>query len=119
MDNISRYYQALTNIFLIAKANPEVGPALSMNASESDAQNIAKINAIPAAVNALHRAGMTPAQYMAIAATLVGSMIGADATTPLPAGLEGDNIRFAKQHRAEIEALQKRAFAQVPPGAIQ
>ncbi len=119
MDNISRYYQALTNIFLVAKAHSEVGPALSIDASESDAQNIAKINAIPAAVDALHRAGMTPAQYLAITGTLAGSMIGSEASTPLPAGVVGDNMRFVKQHHAEIEALQKRAFAQVPHGSIQ
>lgn len=100
MDNISRYYQALTNIFLVAKAHPEVGPALSINASESDAQNIAKINAIPAAVDALHRAGITPAQYLAIAGTLAGSMIGSEVATPLPAGVVGDNMRFVKQHHA-------------------
>lgn len=111
MANISQYYQGVANILLVAKAHREVGPALSVNASETDAQNVAKINAIPAAVDALRRAGLTPAQYIAMAGTLTGSRIGAEASSALPAGLMGDNMRFVRQHSAEIEALEKRTLA--------
>lgn len=127
MDKVSRYFRAMTNLMVAAKAHPELNAASNRNSSDdnasgSDAQQAAKLAAIPVAVDALRRAGLTPAQFVNLGGTVMGAAMGAGMlksypSTKLPAGVEGDNIRFVEQHSAEIEALQKQVMAQAPQGA--
>lgn len=79
----------------------------------------AQIKAHPSAMRALTREGLTPREYArCMMALLQASMIegfsqGKADINNLPAGINPDNIRFVRENKAELEAMQ-RAMAGPP-----
>jgi hypothetical protein len=123
MDKVTRMYQAMVNMAVASKGHPEFEDALSVDAGDSEAQATAKIAAIPAAVDALKKAGLTPAQYVRLDLTFAATAIGVAAlkTNPsakLPDGVTLANVRFLQQHAADIEAVQKRLAAQMAAAGV-
>jgi hypothetical protein len=123
MDKLTRMYQAIVNLAVASKGHPEFEDALSVDGDASEAQATAKIAAVPAAVDALKKAGLTPAQYVRLSLTLAATTIGAavlktDPSAKLPDGVSLANIHFLQQHAADITALQKRLAAQMAAAGI-
>ena len=65
MDNVTRMYQAIVNLAIASKGHPEFEDVLSVDGDASEAQATAKIATVAVAVDALKKAGLTPAQYAA------------------------------------------------------
>ena len=87
------------------------------NSTFSNAQTIAGMEAAmkkhPAAMGALTRAGISAREYsLTMMALLQASLIegmsqGKADLKNLPPGVNADNILFVRQHKAELEAMQK------------
>jgi TolA-binding protein len=81
--------------------------------NESLAGMEATIKKMPQAMAILSREGLTPREYtlctMALlqAAMIEGFSQGKADLTNLPAGVNPDNVRFVRENKAELEALQK------------
>jgi hypothetical protein len=123
MDNLTRMYQAIVNLAVASKGHPDLDDALSVDADDSEAQATAKIAAIPAAVAALKKAGLTPSQYVRLDLTFAATEIGVAAlkmnpSAKLPEGVSLANVRFLQQHAADIEAVQKRLAAQMAAAGV-
>jgi hypothetical protein len=123
MDNLTRMYQAIVNLAVASKGHPDLDDALSVDADDSEAQATAKIAAIPAAVAALKKAGLTPSQYVRLDLTFAATEIGVAAlkmnpSAKLPDGVSLANVRFLQQHAADIEAVQKRLAAQMAAAGV-
>ena len=123
MDNVTRMYQAIVNLAVASKGHPEFEDALSVDGDASEAQAAAKIAAVPAAVDALKRAGLTAPQYVRLSLTLAATTIGvavlkANPSAKLPDGVTLANVHFLQQHAADIEAVQKRLAAQMAAAGV-
>ncbi|MES2357442.1 MAG: hypothetical protein V4529_03780 [Gemmatimonadota bacterium] len=123
VDKMTRMYQAMVNFAVATKGHPESEDALSVDADDSEAQATAKIAAIPAAVEALRKAGLTPAQYVRLdltfAATALGvALLKTNPSAKLPDGVSLANVHFLQQHAADIEAVQKRMAAQMAAAGV-
>ena len=123
MDNVTRMYQAIVNMAVASKGHPEFEDALSVDGDASEAQATAKIAAVPAAVDALKRAGLTPHQYVQLSLTLAATTMGAavlkaNPSAKRPDGVTLANVRFLQQHAADIEAVQKRLAAQMAAAGV-
>lgn len=87
--------------------------AADVNDNESLADMEASIKKMPQAMAILSREGLTPREYtlcmMALlqAAMIEGFSQGKADLTNLPAGVNPDNVRFVRENKAELEALQK------------
>jgi septal ring factor EnvC (AmiA/AmiB activator) len=83
------------------------------NNSQSLADMETSIKKMPQAVAILAREGITPREYtlcmMALlqAAMVEGFSQGTADLSKLPAGVNPDNVRFVRENKAELEALQK------------
>ena len=83
------------------------------NNNQTLADMEASIKKMPQAVAILAREGLTPREYtlctMALlqAAMVEGFSQGKADLTKLPAGVNPDNVRFVRENKAELEALQK------------
>jgi TolA-binding protein len=83
------------------------------NTNQTLADMEASIRKMPQAVAILAREGITPREYtlcmMALlqAAMVEGFSQGKADLTKLPAGVNPDNVRFVRENKAELEALQK------------
>jgi hypothetical protein len=123
MDKVTRMYQAMVNIGLASKTHPGLEDAISVDADDSEAQATAKIAAVPAAVDALKRAGLTTDQYVRLSLTFAATAVGvavlkANPSAKLPDGVTSANVHFMQQHAADIEALQKRFAAQIAAAGL-
>ena len=123
MDKMTRMYQAIVNVAIASKNHPEFEDALSIDADDSEAQATTKISAVPAVVDALKRAGLTPAQYvrltLTVAATSMGeALLKTNPSAKLPGGVSLANVHFMQQHVADIEAMQKRLAAQMAAAGV-
>ena len=123
MDNVTRMYQAIVNLAVASKDHPEFEDALSVDGDATETQATAKIAAVPAAVDALKRAGLTPSQYVRLSLTLAATTIGvavlkANPSAKLPDGVTLANVHFLQQHAADIEAVQKRMAAQMAAAGV-
>jgi hypothetical protein len=123
MDKVTRMYQAIVNLAVASKGHPEFEDALSVDGDASEAQATAKIAAVPAAVDALRKAGLTPAQYVRLDLTFAATAIGVAAlkenpSAKLPGGVSLANVHFLQQHAADIEAVQKRLAAQMAAAGV-
>jgi hypothetical protein len=123
MDKITRMYQAIVNVAIASKNHPELEDVLSLDADDSQAQATAKIAAVPAAVDAIKRAGLTTPEYvrlsLTVAATAIGeTMLKTDPSAKLPDGVSLANVHFMEQHAADIEAVQKRLAAQMAAAGV-
>lgn len=87
--------------------------AKDTNDNQTLADMEASIKKMPQAVAILAREGVTPREYtlcmMALlqAAMVEGFSQGKADLTKLPAGVNPDNVRFVRENKAELEALQK------------
>jgi hypothetical protein len=85
----------------------------SPNDSQTLADMEAGIKKVPQAVAILAREGITPREYtLCMMALLQSAMIegfsqGKADLNNLPAGVNPENVRFVREHKAELEALQK------------
>ena len=83
------------------------------NNNQTLADMEASIKKMPQAVAILAREGITPREYtlcmMALlqAAMVEGFSQGKADLTKLPAGVNPENVRFVRENKAELEALQK------------
>ncbi|HEY7898275.1 MAG TPA: hypothetical protein VIC03_07655 [Gemmatimonadaceae bacterium] len=123
MDNVTRMYQAIVNLAVASKGHPEFEDALSVDGDATEAQATATIAAVPAAVDALKKAGLTPSQYVRLSLTLAATTIGAavlktNPSAKLPDGVTLANVHFLQQHAADIEAVQKRLAAQMAAAGV-
>ncbi len=113
MDKLQRLFQAMMNAGLASQAHPEISDVIEINAAATEAQSVAKIAAVPAAVDALKRADLSPTQFvrlnMTFAATAMGvALVQSNPSAKLPNGVSAANVRFMQQHAAGLIALQKR-----------
>lgn len=85
----------------------------SSNDNQTLADMEASIKKEPRAMAILAREGLTPREYtlcmMALlqAAMVEGFSQGKADLTKLPAGINPDNVRFVRENKAELDALQK------------
>lgn len=118
MDKLQRMFQAMMNAGMASQAHPEIGDVIEIDGDASEAKSVAKIAAVPAAVDALKRAGLSPAQFVRLNMTFAASamavaLVQSNPSAKLPKGVTAENVRFMKQHAADIVALQKRFEAQM------
>lgn len=123
MDKITRMYQAIVNVAVASKNHPELEDVLSLDADDSQAQATAKIAAVPAAVDAIKRAGLTTPEYVRLSLTVAATAVGAavlktNPSAKLPDGVTLANVHFMEQHAADIEAVQKRLAAQMAAAGV-
>jgi hypothetical protein len=80
---------------------------------KSLAEMEAAIKAHPGAVRAMQTAGITPREFsrcmmaMLQASLVEGFSQGKADLKNLPAGINPENVRFVREHKAELEAMQK------------
>lgn len=80
---------------------------------QSLAEMEARLKKRPAVMRALAREGLTPREYVRClmslfkAAVVNGFLQGRTDLSKLPPGVSADHIRFIREHKAELDALQK------------
>jgi hypothetical protein len=126
---LSRYTLTMADVqkYAAANANLAKNPKTEENEdddSESDKESLdemaARIGRIPEARKALEAAGLTPRQYAVITMALFQAVFaqyaveqGADpAKVARDAGVNPANLRFVKEHKAELDKLKGPAEAE-------
>jgi hypothetical protein len=125
MAKVDAYYATIGKITEMSIADPSLATGkdgeeddrVSMDASESVDEYIARIEADPKAKRLVTSAGMSVSDFAHTNAAMLEGMMGAgmmEATgkKDLPPGINRQYVEFARQHKAEleakIEALQAR-----------
>jgi hypothetical protein len=115
MDKVTRVQQTFPEVNALVKANPNLATALGTNSNQphtiADVEH--RIAAVPQLVAVFTKHGLTPHEFIVVELTLVQSAF-AFAAKQSGAKLATDNhvnpanITFIEQHKAELEALQKK-----------
>jgi hypothetical protein len=115
MDKLTRVMQTFPDINALIKANPAIASALATNSSKTNtiAEIDQRISSYPQLVAVFSQHGVPPHQFIVVELALVQSAV---AFAAQQAGqklapnnhVNPANITFIAQHKAEIEALQKK-----------
>lgn len=110
MDKVDRYFAALRAFAALAKADPAMEDATTMNASQEDGLRFAaRLEGNPAVAAALDEAGISARDYaltneLLVAALMAQGMVESGALDAIPEGLNPHAVEFVKQHQAELTA---------------
>lgn len=110
MDKVDRYFEAVRAFAALAKADPAMEDATTMNASQEDGlQFAARLEGNPTVAAALDKAGISARDYaltneLLIAALMAQGMVESGALDKIPDGLNPQAVEFVKQHQAELTA---------------
>lgn len=110
MDKVDRYFAAVREFAALAKADPAMEDATTMNASQEDSTQFAlRLEGNPAVAAALAKAGISARDYaltneLLVAALMAQGMVESGALDAIPEGLNPHAVEFVKQHQAELTA---------------
>ena len=129
MDNLTRWMDVMVTLQPVAKSHPEALNALEIDADKEESldQLAKKISAEPALVDAMAKHGFTPRQFVLeemvlFQASMAAAMMPAganEAELAHKAHVNPANVAFVRQHKDEIEAMQKKYAPQGGDGSYQ
>ncbi len=112
MDNVTRLMQTFGDLNKYGKEHPEAKAATSNDSGVKESlSNVEKrISKYPPLVSILQSHKFTVREFLvAEVALLQSSMAQAlDPTAKAPEGVNPENLKFVREHKAELEALQKQ-----------
>ncbi|MBB4634417.1 hypothetical protein [Longimicrobium terrae] len=117
MEGLAKMRQAALNLADLQRTNPELASSLRMQQFNPD-EVYERLNSIPAAREAVQRAGMAPRDYANAMTALVQAMVvhqisKAGQTAPIQANEA--NVRFIAEHEAEVMQMLRPPPGQARP----
>ena len=114
MDKVDAYFATLAGITRMVQADPSLGTdenddRVSMDASESVDEYIARLEADPVAKRMVTSAGMSVSDFAytssaMIEGMMVAGMMEATGNATIPEGVNPQYVRFAREHKDELAA---------------
>jgi hypothetical protein len=117
MASVTRLFNGMQQLGMVAIAHPELGDSLSIDGDSSEAQAAAQLARKPFVVAALRKAGLTPLEYVNTSMAYLGAQMAYGLSKSVkgykvPAE-EVANVAFVRAHEAELTALQQRMEAEM------
>lgn len=117
MASVTRLFNAMEQLGMVAVAHPELGDSLSIDGNATEAQAVAQLARKPLVVAALRKAGVTPTEYVNTSMAYLGAQMAYGFAKSMkgykvPAE-DVENVAFVRAHEAELTALQQRMEAEM------